>query len=461
VIWPRSIRLRLTLWYAIALAVVLIGYAGSVYVFLDHDLERELDRQVHEDYEAAEASLEATPDGDVRWRRSASEPEDELWADRWVEVRGHDGRVIHRHSPAVRGAAMIDLPEPHGLGAASLDLAPGLRVRLYQDEHRVGPAVVLVRAARSEERLRHELARLWLVLALGLPLGVGLASAGGWLVARRALRPLGAMIGRARDITADRLHERLPVDDPADELGQLGVTFNDVFERLERSFEQLRRFTGDASHELRTPLTALRTVGEVGLRDGATVEALRDVVGSMLEETDRLSRLVDALLQLARAEGGKVTLESTRVGIGRLAAEAVAQLGVLAEERGQRILLHADEDVFVLADPVVLRHAIVNVLDNAIKYGPRDSEIRVVAGRRGDDAEIAVSDAGPGIAPEHHDRVFERFYRVDAGRSRNAGGFGLGLALARWSAEAHGGAIELESVVGEGSTFRIVLPVAE
>jgi len=453
----RSIRLRLTSWYAVALTVVLVGYATAVYFFLRQDLSRDLDRQVHDDYEAAEANVEVAPDGEIRWRASLEETEG-AGDDRWIEVRARDGGLIHRRSPS-RGSRAPDLPEAglDRVGAQSLDLAPGVRVRLYQGEHRVGDQVVVVRAARSEVGMRGQLSRLWLVLALTLPLGVGLASIDGYLIAWRALEPLARMVRQARGITAEHLHERLPVDHPDDELGQLGAAFNEVFARLERSFDQLRRFTADASHELRTPLTALRAVGEVGLRDDAGAEALREVIGSMLEEVDRLTRLVDALLQLARAEGGRITLALEPIALRQLAQEAAAQVGVLAEERGQSIRIEGSDGV-VRADAVVLRQAIVNLLHNAIKYAPAGSAISLIAETRGESAELCVTDVGPGIPPDEQERVFERFYRGDP--ARGVGGFGLGLAMARWAVQAHGGTILLESEPGVGSTFRIRLPLS-
>jgi heavy metal sensor kinase len=317
---------------------------------------------------------------------------------------------------------------------------------------------VLVRSARSEEPLRHELREILFVQGVGLPVALALASLVGYELARRALGPVGRMAESARRISAERLSERLPVDNPSDELGHLAAVFNDAFARLERSFEQMRRFTADASHELRTPLTALRSVGEVGLQERPDDRLFADVVGSMLEEADRLARLVDTLLTLSRADAGQLRLAQEPVDLAALARDVAAYLEDLAQEKGQRVEVEAAATAAVRGDWLVLRQAVVNVVDNAIKYSPDGAPIRIRVGRDEQRSWIAVIDQGLGIAAEHRDRIFERFYRVDMARSREMGGTGLGLALAEWAIEAHGGRIELESQVGRGSTFRLVLP---
>jgi heavy metal sensor kinase len=296
------------------------------------------------------------------------------------------------------------------------------------------------------------------IQGIGLPVALALAAGGGYHLARRALGPVARMVDQARWISAERLGERLPVENPSDELGQLAAAFNDTFGRLEGSFDQLRRFTADASHELRTPLTALRSVGEVGLQERPDDKLFGEVVGSMLEEVDGLTRLVDTLLALSRADAGQVRLAREPVDLTGLAQNVVQHLTDLAEDKGQQLDLEAQRPVQVVGDWLVLRLALVNVLDNAIKYSPEGTPIRVRIGRDRDSAWVSVSDQGPGIAAEDRDRIFERFYRVDKARSREQGGAGLGLSLAKWGVETHHGRIELETELGRGTTFRIVLP---
>lgn len=310
-----------------------------------------------------------------------------------------------------------------------------------------------------EQRIEQQLDEILVVLVLGLPVIAGLAGVGGYLLARRALAPIDHLAADARRITAERLHERLSVANTHDEIGRLAAVVNDTFARLESSFDQLRRFTADASHELRTPLSVIRGIGELGLGETRTPAEYKEAIGSMLEEVDRLARLVDTLLQLSRGDAGTVRLSPESLDLSDLARDVAASLGVLAEERRQRVRVDAPQPVIVGADRLVLRDAIANLVDNAIKYGPLGSQIAVTVHADTTEAALTVSDQGPGIPAEHRERIFDRFYRVDEGRSRGMGGTGLGLAIAKWAVEANGGKLSLVST-GAGAAFRVSLPLS-
>jgi len=268
------------------------------------------------------------------------------------------------------------------------------------------------------------------------------------------------MAHRAREIHAEQLSKRLEIDNPDDELGLLAHAFNDTLERLERSFNQLRQFTADASHELRTPLNAIQNVGEVGLRQDRDREYYREVIGSMLEESGRLARLVDSLLTITRADAGQLRLERSAIPILSFSREVMSLLEVLAEEKGQTISLDGDGTAHVWADHLILRQVLVNLIDNAIKFSPYGGSIALRIARSGaQNVSIEVKDSGPGIAPEHRDKVFDRFYRIDEARSRETGGSGLGLAIAKWGAQAHNGELELDCTANTGCIFRLILPL--
>jgi heavy metal sensor kinase len=437
--------------------MVVGGFACLSYLSWDRFLYRQLDQELDDDIETAEARLERGPGGALRWM--SRDRHDEPDPERLVEVFDEEGRPLYR-SPT---SLSIDLgpaprvPEHMRDGARSHSFGD-VHVRVLSGGCTVGGTPVVIRATRSDRPQRRQLATAAAAMTFGLVGMVLLATLSGYGLARHALRPVGKMAERATTITAESLSERLPVEDPADELGRLATVFNATLDRLERSFEQLRRFTADASHELRTPLTALKSVGEVALRSGADLEASREVIGSMLEEADRLARLVDSLLTLSRADAGRVKLTPEPTDLGALAREVTGHLGVLAEEKHQALSVEANGETPVRVDPLVLRQAVINLVDNAIKYCPNGKAIRIVVGSRGGDATLEVQDEGPGIAPEHRERVFDRFYRIDTSRSRELGGTGLGLAISKWAVEANGGKLELESEVGKGSRFRIVLP---
>jgi heavy metal sensor kinase len=420
-----SVRARLTLWHAGVLALVVCVFSAGVLLIVRARLYRELDQQIGHDLAAIEKVYreEAGDLGKLALRMGSTR----------FEVA--EGETVLYRTPSW---------PPSGTTSVRTGT-------LADASHRVT-------AARDETALRETLWTLAVIFAMGVPCAVGLAIGGGYFLAGRVLAPVGAIAEAARKITAESLTARLPVQNPRDEFGRLASVMNDTLARLHEAFEELRRFTADASHELRTPLTAMRSVGEVALARSPNEKAYREAIGSMLEEVDRLTRLVENLLTLTRADSGRVPLVREVVDLGGLAASVSESLRVLAEEKEQILEVATAAHVDADCDPAILRQGLVNLLHNAIKYTPTGGAIRVVVrAAPSGGAAIEVTDTGPGIPAMHRDRIFDRFYRIDSGRSRDTGGVGLGLSIARWAVEANGGRIELESEEGKGSTFRIVL----
>jgi signal transduction histidine kinase len=242
-------------------------------------------------------------------------------------------------------------------------------------------------------------------------------------------------------------------------MGRLATVFNETLGRLESSFEQMRRFTADVSHELRTPLTAIRSVGEVGVREHRDEVAYRGIIGSMLEEADRLASLVDRLLTLSRAETGQAKLSLEVFDLHELAHEVAGHLDVLAEEKRQSISVERIGTPQAYADRVVVRQAVINLVDNAIKFSPVGGRIRIRVAEDADEATLDVMDSGGGIDAAARDRIFDRFYRV-SNVPGEATGAGLGLSIAKGAVEANGGRLTLAASGADGSTFRIALPRA-
>jgi heavy metal sensor kinase len=365
---------------------------------------------------------------------------------------------VHRQSEAwEREGLSAALQTGDSRSPLSWTAPDGSRYRV----HSLSESSYRVAAAVDETSIRDTLRTLAIILTTGIPFAAGLAIAGGYFLAGRVLSPVGAMAQKAREITAESLAKRLPVDNAGDEFGQLATVFNGTLSRLQDAFERLRRFTADASHELRTPLTAMRSVGEVALQNTLDAATYRDVIGSMLEEVDRLTRLVESLLILTRADSGKLRPEPEVLDLQGLAGHVVDQLHVLADEKQQELTLRAPIRVHATGDAALIRHALMNLIHNAIKYTPNGGTITVEVNATGGRPIIEVRDTGPGIPTAHRDRIFDRFYRVDASRSREDGGVGLGLAIARWAVEANGGRIELASEGTDGSVFRVVLPAPD
>ncbi len=427
--WAPSVRARLTFWHAGVLTLIICLFSAGILVFVKIRLDRGLDDQIRRDLEAIEKVYREEP-----WDLPELERRMGITL---FEILG-GGTVVYR-TPAWPPTGAY----PYRTGVTEND-------------------TFRITVARDETALRQTLRTLVVILAIGVPGAVGLAVGGGYFLAGRLLAPVGAMAAKARRIGAESLADRLPVANPRDEFGQLAGVFNDTLSRLQDAFDQLRRFTADASHELRTPLTAMRSVGEVALQRSANAAEYREVIGSMLEEVDRLTRLVENLLTLTRGESGRIPFTREVVDLGDLAASVSDSLHVLAEEKHQSLEVENAAPVKALCDPAILRQGVVNLLHNAIKYTPGGGTIRVVAlGAKSGEAVIEVKDTGLGIPAGDRQRIFERFYRLDVGRSREAGGVGLGLAIARWAVEANGGRIEVESEEGRGALFRIVLPFVE
>lgn len=296
----------------------------------------------------------------------------------------------------------------------------------------------------------------WLVLVLGGPVILLMFVLAGYFIAGRALAPVKEMVERTRRLSATSLNERLPVVNPHDELGQLATVFNETLQQLENSFAELKRFTADVSHELRTPLTAIRAVGEVAYREHNPA-LLYDALGSILEEVHRMNQLIDRLLLLARGDDDQLPVRLEAALIRDALVEVSDALALVAEDKQQRLELDCPDHLLAVFDPALLRLALLNLVQNAIRYSPPAKPIRLRAMQSDSDVVIEVADQGPGIALEHHQKVFERFYRVDKARSRAEGGAGLGLAIVKWSVERMGGAVELKSDIGRGSTFRLRL----
>jgi heavy metal sensor kinase len=436
--------------------LVLGVYAAAVYTFVRDNSSQLLDERLHDDFDWAYDMLAQRPDGSIAPYEETGQGDSP-----WLQVYSLDRELLYETPEARRNP----VPESDKLAARAderIVTVPGIKppYRLMSGGARIGGRPVIVQVARSEGSIVQDLHELLYILLLGFPIAVVVAGVGGYLLARRALAPVDRMAERARLIHAERLNDRLPVDNPDDELGRLATVFNETLTRLESSFDQMRRFTSDASHELRTPLTAIRSVGEVGLRGRRDEAAYREIIGSMLEEVDRLALLVDRLLTLSRADTGKAQLSADVVDIPELAEEITEQLSVLAEEKNQSLKVQFDAEPRWTGDRVMLRQALLNLVDNAIKYSPIGGHIEIRVAESADTVTIDVTDTGPGIPADLRSRVFDRFYRVDKARSRENGGTGLGLAIAKWAVEVNGGHLTLEPKKDAGSCFRITLSKA-
>jgi heavy metal sensor kinase len=462
-----TIRTRLTFWYTGLLLAILAAIGTVSYRILAWSLARDLDASLVAVAEVIQASgrsrtgLLSEPDAEAVLREILGS----ALFDKFFQLLDPDGQ------PGPRSGRLRKSPLPlsvearrnatHGLRTLeTVTLASGEPVRLVTiPALRDGRPVELVQVGMSMTRMEDTLRRYLQVLLALVPVGVGLAAVGGAFIARKALAPVDAMARQARRITAEDLAERIPRRAAGDELDYLAETLNDMLGRLEAAFAQMRRFTADAAHELRTPLTALRGGLEVALRAPRSAEEYARVLRDSLEEVDRLTRLAEDLLLLSRtAAGGGLT--RVPVELEPLLLD-VLEVGIrLARGTGVTARLGEATPATVLGDASALRRLLVNLVENAVKYTPAGGAVELSLTTAGGIAVVAVRDTGIGIEPAAVDRIFQPFVRLDEARSRETGGAGLGLAIARSIAVAHGGTLTVESTPGRGSRFVLRLPTA-
>jgi heavy metal sensor kinase len=456
------IRARLVILHVSLLAVILASLFTFLVVRLRSDLVAGLDDSLAVRAAQISLGLQGSKEGEFRDVSSASLrglPLGESAA-QLLDVRGD---VLEASGEAAATRALV--------GADVVRRAfAGERIRITVP---VGPEhepfrVLVVRVDRSSRRdavvvgtslegIDQSVHRLEILLLVAGPAALLVAGAGGWVLARRALLPVARMTNKAAAIGADRPQERIDVPATSDEVQQLAVTLNGMLDRLHHAVDEQRRFLDDASHELRTPLAAMRAEIDVALRSTDLSAEARETLESSREEAERMTRLVDRLLTLARLDELALSPVREPVELREIAERVRASLQRIAEPRGVSIDVDGRR-TRILGDPAQLEEALSNLVDNAVKHSRRGQSVRISVWSEGGRTGFTVIDRGTGIPAEALDRLFERFYRVDPSRSRDEGGSGLGLGICRAVAEAHGGSVTVRSEPGRGSEFTVSLP---
>jgi heavy metal sensor kinase len=467
------IRLRLTAWYAVLVAAIIVALGAFIVLRLRADLQARVDREVQESsFQIANGyALEGAED--FRDVSRTVLPR----GDSAAQVLDPSGRVLmacattcsSRRSPSSNAGEPV-AREPIAPPPARADALAGKRrvltVKFGPDEQRFRAMVSPVRrlgeqrllvVAESLREVDESVHRVLILLLLAGPAALAATALGGWWLARKALLPVERMTSKAEQIGIDRLHERIALPRTADEIGRLAVTLNAMLDRLERGVAEKHRLIADASHELRTPLAAMRAELDVSLRGDELPPEARAVLESTREEVDWMSRTVDNLLTLARVDEGRLELLMTRIDLGEAIENAAAPLRPLAATK--RLRLEVDGEPWeARADAQRVHQALTNLIENAIKFSQPGGEVRISSWHRGDEVGVTVTDEGPGIPAEARAHVFDRFYRADRARGRDGGGSGLGLAICREIAIAHGGRVWVDSEEGKGSAFSLAFP---
>ncbi len=461
----RSIRVRLTLWYIFILGCTLTLFSSLVYYQMSRSLYKSVDHKILTISEVIASSM--SPHS----RSLFSDLEKKLakqvgrqptakfiqLLDRSGNIGGKSLNLKNKRLPvsfealqnAAKGIITYETKEVFG---------EPLRIITYPVK-RPGTGIrSIVQVATSLAGVKDTLRRLVLILVSVVPLALIIASIGGIFLANKVLKPVNEINRITREITSKNLELRVPQPTTHDELSQLVETINGMIERLEKSFKQIQQFTADASHELKTPLTILKGEAELALRKDRKPEEYRQYLRSSLEEINRLTRLVQDLLVLSRADTGRLVLHKEPVDLTTLVDACCEQCRFLGENRKVQIISYHEAEAWILGDPYRLKQMLFNLVENAIKYSESGGKVEILTTRNGKYVNVLVRDEGVGIEEKDIPYIFDRFYRVDKSRSREAGGTGLGLSICKWIAEAHGGKITVESTPEQGSCFTVWLP---
>lgn len=460
-----SIRVRLTIWYGSALVLIMILFTSALYLVMSRALQDQIDRSLEEAAKAAARSLEEHRFGPFLLLDDLAQAFPELaLLDKFFQIFGPGGQVTLQSANILTQEIPLSQTalEAALVGQATFEsvrFQEEIPIRLLSYPIRHGENLVnILRVGTSLRPVEEMLHRLIFVLLVASPLAVAVSMLGVWFLAGRALRPVDAITLTAQRIAAGDLTQRIQTRSKG-EIGRLASTFNDMIARLEASFRQIRQFSADASHELRTPLTIIKGETELALRKPRSPELYREVLESNLEEIDRMNRTVEELLFLSRADLGEIKVASDPVQLDSLIQEVQQQAIVLGQDRQVETTLGRVEPAQVLGDEWRLREMLLNLVDNAVKYSRQTGTVQLSLVLEGNMARLSVRDHGIGISPEEQGHIFDRFYRTDAARAHFQKGTGLGLSICKWIAEAHHGRIQVESILGQGSCFTILLPL--
>lgn len=471
----RSLRFRLTLWYTLALAVILAASGLFWHTYLSRQLHIHIDQKlllIAEDVSAFHiAAHDGHPMMDPPSVDHCGDLESFIRSHNWgsfVQIVNDRGNIAcfttnlnNFHLPLGKTALQKAAQgEPYFETVQSLPPAP-LRLLTYPIIMQ-GRVTDLVQVGENMEQVENTLEHLRILLLTFSPLAIVALSLGGWFLAGRALAPVVRISRAARKINAENLYQRLPSTNTQDEIDQLAETFNSMLARLENSFDKVRQFTGDASHELRTPLAILKGETEVALRWAKEPEELRGTLESNLEEINRMDRILEDLLALAKSEAGELHLNIAEFSLSDMLQDLYLQGRTLGASKNISVSLNLQvtEEIRLEGDQLQLTRMFLNLLTNSIKYTPEGGRVSISLTVQSQEAVVSVADTGIGIAREHLSHIFDRFYRVDEARNRMVGGTGLGLAIVKSIVDAHGGRIDVESAPDQGSEFTVTLPLS-
>ena len=462
--FSRGLRFRLALSYVIFFSILIVMLGLVFRQTLSTILDSQVQDILEEEFGAVKSYLR-TGDSGPDWFYDKSDPDETFTVERLrrvyllTDTQGHP----LQHSTIYQS---IGFDSPQDIQAILLSAKPAIRLRkdrqgvpylirsgLMVDERHHRYYLAIGRSVADNQKVLSDFT--WKYFSL-VPIVIVLSGLLGWFMAGRALDPLNSVAATAQRITHSNLDMQIPLRHAGDELDRVIEAFNRMMTRLNLSFEQIRQFSTDVSHELRTPLTVVRGQLEVALFTAKTPEQYRDAMITALEDVERLSNIVRALLMLSQAESGQLVLQKTELNFADLIRDLVDQFQIPAEAQGVSLTAELPQNCALVADRIQIERLISNLLSNAIKYTPSGGQVRVRLWSEGAQVKFAVEDNGVGIAPDHLPHIFDRFYRVPSSDPEK--GLGLGLSFVTWIVKAHGGDIEVDSELDHGTRFTISLP---
>lgn len=455
-----TIKIRLTLWYIIILTLVLIAFSGFIYWNMEQYMYQEVKSLLKTQANQVVNELEEEEDDEEGYLAELNDEIKEM-QNKNMEIGFYDvnkkliqGKQIDKVLPLEINSTNKYVSIERKNDNYDQDWI-GITLPIRQNGHIIS-WVRLVRLLENEEQI---LNKLMIILLVGVPIILIIASFGGYFLAWKALSPIDRITRTAKDISHNNLGLRLEEKETNDEVGRLTGTLNQLLERLEKAFYREKQFTADASHELRTPITVIRAQAEKALRNGDTKEGYQHTLEVIEKQVKYMSHLIDQLLLLARGDLDRKILEKEQFDLRELVEMVTDEIKEMAVKKDIKLTTDIKkEEIKIYADQSMLIQLLLNFLDNAIKYTPSGGQVTVKASKVEDVIEIQVADTGIGIPREDQENIFDRFYRVDKARSRKRGGTGLGLSICQWIVEAHGGNIQVSSQENEGSNFIIYLP---
>lgn len=480
----RSLRFQLTLWYVLILGILLISFSSFLYFTLSKSLHRDVDNKLTSLAKLI-ASESISPLSNFGFGNIDQALETSMNLKpigKFIQVLDESGNIGRKSENlknvqlpislnALKNASkgLVTFETNRSIGNTPLRI---ITFPILENNH----VTKIVQIASSLEEVEDALNTLLIILIITVPLALMVASLGGQFLARKALKPVDHITQTARMITSQNLNQRIIPPKVKDEISRLIETFNEMISRLDHSFRQIKQFSSDASHELKTPLTILKGEVEVMLRKDRTPQEYQQTLRSNLEEINRMSQIVEDLLMLSKAETGEIRLNKKDISLTGILNEVVVQMGMFAKSKGLHLSTsNHHQDIHIYGDALRIRELFINLIENGIKYTEEGGSIHITLqkenGPLGENqsdsakkekkefAKIIVSDTGIGIAKEDQGRIFDRFFRIDKARSRSQGGSGLGLSICKWIVEAHQGEIKVESALGKGSSFIVILPL--